>query len=262
MINNKIKIMIAEDNKDLANMLVEFIGKEKDMEVVGVTYNGRDCLDNLVSLNPDILLLDLVMPEIDGMGILRYIKENNVNVGKVIMMTAFGQEEVTRNALNFGASYFVVKPFEPNYVIQYMRDIVYQTNSVTADELEVLVANKEVDIEKEIQELVLKTGIPANIKGFVYVKEGIKMAYDNNNLAGSITKVIYPDIASKFHTTSSRVERAIRHAIEVSWNKGDNEFLKNLFAGVLDTTKTKPTNGELIFLLAERLKFKNKKDLD
>lgn len=251
---NKIKILIADDNKDFADLLKEVFSKEDDLEVVAVSYDGKECVKDIQIHKPDIVFVDVIMPELDGMGVLKYLKEHDIKVNQIIMMTAFGQEELTKQALHQGASYFIIKPFDFKYAIQYIRDITYRTNETDFSKINVLGSNKEVKIEEEIQNILLKSGIPANLKGFTYLKEGIRLIYDDCNLTGAITTSVYPQIAEKYVTKSTRVERAIRHAISLGWNDGTNVFFEKFFADTFDVKMHRPTNGQFMFLLAERLR--------
>lgn len=254
MMNNKIKILIADDNKDFANLLKEIFSMEEDMEVVSVAYNGRECVRDIEIHQPDILFVDGIMPELDGMGVLKYIKEHNLDVDNIIMMTSFGQEEMTKQALRQGASYFIIKPFDFKYAIQYIRDITYKTDETDFTQFNVIGTNRQNSIEDEIQNLLLRAGVPANLKGFVYLKEAIQMIYEDMNLTGAITTIIYPNIAEKYVTKATRVERAIRHSISLAWNDGENIFFEKMFHDTLDVRHHRPTNGQFMFLLAERLR--------
>lgn len=252
--SGKIKILIADDNKDFANLLKEIFSMEEDMEVVGVSYNGRECIRDIVEYQPDILFVDGIMPELDGMGVLKYIKENKLEVENIIMMTSFGQEEMTKQALHNGASYFIIKPFDFKYAIQYIRDITYKTEETDLSQFNVYGANRQKNIEDEIQNLLLRAGVPANVKGFIYLKEAIQMIYNDMTLTGAITTVIYPEVAEKYVTKPTRVERSIRHAISLAWNNGENIFFEKMFHDTLDVRHYRPTNGQFMFLLAERLR--------
>lgn len=261
----KIKVCLADDNRELVKLLEEYISNQDDMEVIGVAYNGQDCLSLLEEKDPDVLVLDIIMPHLDGLAVLE-----NINAGEhytkpnVIMLTAFGQEDVTKKAVELGASYFVLKPFDMDSLTNQIRQIsgkksaILQSSS-TSSSLRRPVKEKKVNnLDANITSIIHEIGVPAHIKGYMYLREAITMVYNDIELLGSITKVLYPDIAKKFNTTASRVERAIRHAIEVAWSRGNIESISNLFGYTVSMSKAKPTNSEFIAMVADKLRIEHK----
>ena len=251
----KIKVCVVDDNRELVGLLEEYISSQEDMEVLAVAYNGQECLDLLNEKDPDVLILDIIMPHLDGLAVLEKIYGmNKEKVPNVIMLTAFGQEDV-------GASYFILKPFDLDNLGSHIRQVsgkaapfVKKSNSNyrTHDE------GKKKNLDACITSIIHEIGVPAHIKGYLYLREAITMVYNDIELLGSITKVLYPDIAKKFNTTASRVERAIRHAIEVAWSRGNIESISNLFGYTVSMTKAKPTNSEFIAMVADKLRLEHK----
>jgi len=234
---SKINVCLVDDNRELVGLLEDYISEQEDMHVEDVAYNGLECLSLLQNHEPDVVVLDLIMPHLDGMGVLRELKKmDEQKRPQIIILTAFGQEDVTKKALELGASYFIVKPFD-------MSDLVHHIREVTNQPI-VRTATTDTNIDEIITDFFHQVGIPAHIKGFLYLRSAISMVHHDNSLLGSITKTVYPDIAKKYHTTSSRVERAIRHAIEVAWTRGNHELLSSLFK--FSASQKKPTNSTFI----------------
>lgn len=254
----KIKVCIADDNKELTQLLKEYIDEQNDMEVIGVAYNGQECLRMIDTLEPDILLLDIIMPHMDGLAVLEQIGEKSKP--KVIMLTAFGQEDITKKAVELGASYFILKPFDMDHLTSQIRTLnrgksATIKNSQMNDESGQMSPQKSLDAS--ITSIIHEIGVPAHIKGYQYLREAISMVYNDIELLGSITKVLYPDIAKKFNTTASRVERAIRHAIEVAWSRGNIDSISSLFGYTVSMSKAKPTNSEFIAMVADKLRIEH-----
>ncbi|OEH94500.1 sporulation transcription factor Spo0A [Bacillus solimangrovi] len=253
----KIKVCLVDDNRELIGLLDDFIAKQDDMEVIGVAHNGQQCLDMLSEKSPDVLVLDIIMPHLDGLAVLEKMRDlNKPQLPNVIMLTAFGQEDVTTKAVELGASYFILKPFDTDNLIHHIRQVsgksstFAQRPSIRTSSTPV---NRERNLDANITSIIHEIGVPAHIKGYLYLREAISMVYKDIELLGSITKVLYPDIAKKYNTTASRVERAIRHAIEVAWSRGNIDSISNLFGYTVSVTKAKPTNSEFIAMVADKL---------
>lgn len=253
----RISVCLVDDNKELIMMMEEYFGKEEDIEVIGTATNGRDGLEMLTLLEPDILILDIIMPHVDGIAVLNEMRSMDmVKRPQVIMLTAFGQEEVMKKAAEFGASYFILKPFDLDHLANQIRTMSNQ--EATIKPLKVKKVEKKQNLEASITNIIHEIGVPAHIKGYMYLREAITMVYNNIELLGSITKILYPEIAKKFNTTASRVERAIRHAIEVAWSRGNIDSISALFGYTINISKAKPTNSEFIAMVADRLRLENK----
>lgn len=239
----KKRIVIADDNVGLSISLKEFFDSTDDYEVVGLADNGVSALRLIEKTIPDFLLLDIVMPELDGFGVLASLKTQKP---AVVMMSQLATDGFVQKAFKYGASYFLAKPFD------------YDTLKATLDELNAepnksknSVHNKTLD--EKISNLFISVGIPAHIKGYQFLREAIKMTIDSPDIISSITKKLYPTIAERFNTSPSKVERAIRHAIEVAWNRGKIENINNIFGIKIYSPNEKPTNGEFIALIADKM---------
>ncbi|WP_257348010.1 sporulation transcription factor Spo0A [Pseudalkalibacillus decolorationis] len=258
----RIKVCLADDNRELVNLLEEYIESQEDMEVVGVAYNGKDCLELLQEKSPDVLVLDIIMPHLDGLAVLENMHDLNLSSKpNVIMLTAFGQEDVTSKAVELGASYFILKPFDMENLTNQIRQISGSKKSFIQKSSSSRSFTKEYkprNLDASITSIIHEIGVPAHIKGYMYLREAITMVYNDIELLGSITKVLYPDIAKKFNTTASRVERAIRHAIEVAWSRGNIDSISNLFGYTVSMSKAKPTNSEFIAMVADKLRIEHK----
>lgn len=251
-----------DDNRDLINMMEEYFEEQEDIEVIGTAYNGRECLEMLEETEPDVLVLDIIMPHIDGLKVLESLRNDGKKSMQVIMLTAFGQEDVMKQAVDLGASYFILKPFEIENLAEQIRQLKGKgqlaTNMPKVNAKEKKTEKKKQDLEASITNIIHEIGVPAHIKGYMYLREAITMVYHDIDLLGSITKVLYPDIAKKFNTTASRVERAIRHAIEVAWSRGNIESISSLFGYTVNISKAKPTNSEFIAMVADHLRLEHK----
>jgi two-component system, response regulator, stage 0 sporulation protein A len=257
----KIKVFVVDDNRELVLLLEEFISSQNDMEITGVAYNGQECLELIEEAAPDVLILDIIMPHLDGLGVLERLKESGYpTMPNVIMLTAFGQEDVTKKAVELGAAYFILKPFDMDNLANQIRQVSGNENSVIKRSSSIRNHGepKVKNLDANITSIIHEIGVPAHIKGYLYLREAISMVYNDIELLGSITKVLYPDIAKKFNTTASRVERAIRHAIEVAWSRGNIDSISSLFGYTVSMTKAKPTNSEFIAMVADKLRLEHK----
>jgi two-component system response regulator (stage 0 sporulation protein A) len=254
--------VLADDNKEFTDLLKEYIEEQQDMQVVGVAHNGNDVLKLVREEKPDILILDIIMPHLDGLAVLEKFR-NLASPPKTIMLTAFGQEEITKKAVELGAAYYILKPFDfenlAHRIRQVAKGITVNTKGSEGAQLKVTpLVTKGKTLDQSITSIIHEVGVPAHIKGYLYLREAISMVYNDVELLGSITKVLYPDIAKKYNTTSSRVERAIRHAIEVAWNRGNMDSIANLFGHTVSNSRAKPTNSEFIAMVADKLRLEHR----
>jgi len=251
----KIKVCLVDDNQELVRIMEEYFETQEDIEVVGTAYNGRDSLELIVENKPDVVILDIIMPHMDGIAVLKEMKELSLDKQpNIIMLTAFGQEDVMKNAAQLGASYFILKPFDLEYLAEQVRQVSGETKIERRTAKHPDHKQKKFDLEASITNIIHEVGVPAHIKGYMYLREAITMIFNDVELLGSITKVLYPDIAKKYNTTPSRVERAIRHAIEVAWSRGNVESISDLFGYTVSSSKAKPTNSEFIAMVADHLR--------
>ena len=252
---DKIKVLMIDDNVSLVDMVREYFSDHKRIEIVDCAYDGEEGLNKIVNSGDsyDLVLLDLIMPKKDGLYVLEELKKNNI-VKNIIVETSYNEPKVIRKVSEYGVNYYILKPFELVDLESKILDIFEYVNSKS---INLYHSNLQISITKMLHEL----GMPSHIKGYQYIREGINMIYNNPDIIGGITKELYPDIASKYDTTVSRVERAIRHAIEVSWNRGDLDYMEELFGHSVDIDKAKPTNSEFIVTVADklRLEFANQK---
>lgn len=255
----KISVCLVDDNRELIQVMEEYFDGQDDIEVIGTAHNGRDCLEMLNEMEPDVLVLDIIMPHVDGLAVLQTIRGSERDkYPNVIMLTAFGQEEVMKKAVDLGAAYFILKPFDLDNLADQVRQV--QGRNVQPQQTKGINrrGRQKKDLEANITNIIHEIGVPAHIKGYMYLREAITMVYNDIELLGSITKVLYPDIAKKFNTTASRVERAIRHAIEVAWSRGNIDSISELFGYTISISKAKPTNSEFIAMVADRLRLEHK----
>ncbi len=266
----KVTVLIADDNQDFSKTLATYLEKQNDMEVIGIAKDGNEAVDMITSTSPDIVLLDVIMPHLDGLGVLENI--NNAIKDKkptCIMLSAVGQDKITQRAIDLGAEYYVVKPFDIELLIQRIRDIrLYQSshsNHFIAKEyksqyidIPVSESKNEENLEALVTNVIHEVGVPAHIKGYQYLREAIIMVVNDIDVINQITKSLYPQIAIRFNTTPSRVERAIRHAIEVAWGRGQQETVENIFGYTVSAAKGKPTNSEFIAMIADKLRLELK----
>ncbi len=264
--DNKTKVMIVDDNKEFVKLLSMFINSQTDMEVVATSYDGKNAVNIINTSKPDILLLDVIMPEKDGLSVLEdMIKDENNVKPTTIVMSAIGQEKVTQKAISLGATYYVVKPFDMATLTERLRDLVAE-EQVGSMSSPLYYSNTTINknnsintpMEVRVTNIIHDVGVPAHIKGYQYIREAILLAVENQDIINSITKTLYPALASKFKTTPSRVERAIRHAIEVAWNRGQIEIHDRIFGYTVNSNKGKPTNSEFIAMIADKLKMEEK----
>ncbi|MEB3101427.1 sporulation transcription factor Spo0A [Ferviditalea candida] len=260
----KIGVLLADDNREFTNLLSEYLSDQEDFEIIGVAYNGNEVLRYIKeeSKVPDVLILDIIMPHLDGLGVLERLRDMNLPTQpKIIMLTAFGQENITQKAVQLGASYYILKPFDMEVLANRIRQLA--GNAPTASGSSVLRSNvlpmaKGKSLDANITSIIHEIGVPAHIKGYQYLREAITMVYNNIEILGAITKTLYPAIAEKYKTTPSRVERAIRHAIEVAWTRGNIDSISHLFGYTVNISKSKPTNSEFIAMVADKLRIENR----
>lgn len=245
---NKIKVLLIDDNAQLIDMVKQYFSSHAVIEVSDVASNGNEGLLLLEKNQYDIVLLDLIMPGMDGIKLLEECEKRKINA-RIIVLTSYNSPEVIRKVSGLGIKYFMLKPFElselEEKVLEYSNNEVYNKKTI-----DLYYSNLQMSITKLLHEL----GVPSHIKGYSYIREGITLIYSDPSLSGAITKELYPIIAKKYDTTSSRVERAIRHAIEVSWNRGNWELMEEIFGYSVDIDKAKATNSEFIVTLADKLR--------
>lgn len=255
----KTRILIADPNEDFRLLLSDIINDEEDMEVVGSAEDGVEALGLITELKPDIILLELIFPKLDGIGVMQKMPETGASP-KVIVLSGFWNEQVLSDCSELGASYFVPKPFDPNALLARIRQVYGTPREVSAPQPRVspLVIKPEPSLEAVVTDIIHEIGVPAHIKGYQYLREAIILTINDMDIINAVTKVLYPAVAKKYNTTSSRVERAIRHAIEVAWDRGDIETLQKYFGYTVSNIKGKPTNSEFIAMIADCLSLRRR----
>ncbi len=260
----KIKIVIADDNKEFCDILANHLNTQNDMEVVGIAVDGIDAMNKIRDTQPDIAIIDGIMPRLDGIGVLERLEKNaqtqQAHVPTTIILSALSQDKIVQKALDLGASYYMVKPFDMDALTERIRQLlqekpVVKNNLASFQKTGNLLA---YDLETKVTNILHEIGVPAHIRGYHYMREAIMMSVEDMDVLNYITKELYPSIAKKCNTTPSRVERAIRHAIEVAWNRGKVDAIDALFGYTVNNHKGKPTNSEFIALIADRLRLEQK----
>lgn len=264
---SKLTVAIAEDNEWMLELLGDIVAKDEELDVIGTARNGEDIFKIIKDEEPDVVLLDIVMPKLDGLGVLDKVNQDK-SIKKFpafIMVTAVGQDKVTEDAFKLGADYYIMKPFDENIILNRIKRSKKEVFEKRTEQIPALTINfekreekTEADLEGDVTEIIHEVGVPAHIKGYQYLRDAIVMSVKDMDMLNSITKVLYPTIAKKYQTTPSRVERAIRHAIEVAWSRGRMDTLDDMFGYTINRGKGKPTNSEFIALITDKIRLNYK----
>ena len=248
------RIMLIDDNREFCALLQEWIAKEPDFVCVGVAHDGRTAVNKIPKLNPDLVILDLVLPHLDGLGVLECMRQKGIT-SKFLILTAFGTDHFLENALKLGADCFVMKPFEPSVLMRRIREIAHRKSGEPwARQVRLTNGLDKAVVEEMIAQRITEIGIPAHYKGYRYLKDAIAMVVDDVGLLDQVTKVLYPAIAQRNHTSPEKAERAMRHAIETAWSRGDVEVLHRTFGYSVDANRGRPTNSSFIAKLADEIR--------
>ncbi len=250
----QVRVLIVDDNAELRNVVAKFFSRQEGITVVGQATNGEDALQMLADTAPDVLLLDMIMPKVDGYSVLEQMRQMNLaKEPEVIALTALGRDDFITRAVELGVRYYMVKPFDFPVLYQRVMEVAGKrsTRPETSTVLPMVAPARSLD--ERIAGLFLTIGIPAHIKGYQFLREAVKMVIDQPDMINRITKELYPGIGRRFNTTASKVERAIRHAIEVAWSRGRIEVLNQVFGANVCSLDDKPTNGEFVALVADKL---------
>ena len=261
----EIRVALADDNERILELLGEIVNSDRDLNLVGKATNGEEICKVIKEKEPDVVLLDLIMPKMDGLSVMEAVGTDKTlkKHPNFIVVTAVGQERITEDAFNKGAHYYVMKPFNNDIILSYIKSASQNHSRMTmsgTQGYENTEENNEISLETRVTDMIHEIGIPAHIKGYHYLRDAIIMAVEDMDVLNAVTKVLYPTVAKKHQTTSSRVERAIRHAIEVAWSRGKLDTVDELFGYTVSNGKGKPTNSEFIALIADtlRLEYKNR----
>ena len=244
-------VLLADANEEFRGMLREIIDQTEEFTVVGSTGDGAEALQLIEQRRPDLVLMDVVLPGLDGFGVMKRMDLQAEKAPRVILLSAFCNEQVAAEAVSLGASYFFPKPCDTQTLLDRMHTVLQQPE----EEAE----SAAPDMKNRVTAVIHEIGVPAHIKGYQYLREAILIAVDDMDVINAVTKVLYPEVAKRFGTTPSRVERAIRHAIEVAWDRGDLETLQKYFGYTVSNAKGKPTNSEFIAMIADRLVLEQKR---
>ena len=261
----KLNVAIFDDNQRMLELVSDVLESDNDMTVVGSARNGEEAYELIRKKEPDVVLLDLIMPKLDGMEIMNRVKKDHSiqKQPEFIVLSAVGDDRITEDAFRMGAKYFIMKPFDPQMVrnrIKMMRSDSKSRHSEIISNSQEIVENADAlgNLERDVTDIIHEIGVPAHIKGYQYLRDAIMMSVNDMEMLGSITKVLYPTIAKHYRTTPSRVERAIRHAIEVAWSRGKMDTIDALFGYTISMGKGKPTNSEFIALIADKIRIEYK----
>ncbi|MCI5648498.1 MAG: sporulation transcription factor Spo0A [Fusicatenibacter sp.] len=261
----KINIAVADDNERMLDLLGNIIGKDDELELIGKAGNGKEMYDLIREKQPDVVLLDIFMPKMDGLTVMEKVNEDKTLKKRpaFIVVSAVGQERITEDAFRLGAYYYILKPFDNEILLNRIKATrgLLAGNRLQAKPAarEVKAGTQERNLEIEVTDMIHEIGVPAHIKGYQYLRDAIIMSVEDVEMLNSITKILYPTIAKKHQTTPSRVERAIRHAIEVAWSRGKMDTIDELFGYTVSNRKGKPTNSEFIALIADKIRLELKK---
>ncbi len=262
----KLNVAIADDNEKMLDLLGNLINEDKELELVGHANNGAGLYDIIKEKEPDVVLLDIIMPQVDGLTVMERVgKDTNLKKHPAfIVVSAVGQEQITEDAFQLGANYYILKPFDNNMLLSRIKH-ARQAGQEKKKELKKVNAYEssnsyfERNLEADVTNIIHEIGVPAHIKGYQYLRDAIILSVNDLEMLNSITKILYPTIAKKHQTTPSRVERAIRHAIEVAWSRGKMDTIDELFGYTVSTGKGKPTNSEFIALISDKIRLEYKK---
>ena len=249
--SKKINVLMIDDNEYIVNKVKQYFSKHEVIDLVLTAVNGKEGLDLIINEKDkyDLILMDLIMPEIDGIALLEKMKEKNIQK-HVIILTSYKKEYTVKAVSEYNIDYYMLKPFNLESLEKRILEIMNVKERKVSD--------KEMDLRIKISDMLHTLGVPSHIRGYQYIRDGIVMMYEEPDMLKGITKEVYPELALKYNTTTSRVERAIRHAIEVSWSRGDYQLMDKYFGNSIDYDKSKPTNAEFIITLTDRLRLDNK----
>lgn len=245
-----IRLVVVDSSEEVTSSIRKYFKENAVVNVVSCINNGVDALSFLINHESDydMILMDLLLPEMDGVTLLENLRSRKINK-KVIVASSYKEDYTIKKLISLGVNYYILKPFSLDSLHERMLDLNRTYHMET---------NAEGDAEIKVSSILHNLGIPSHIRGYQYIRDGILMIYKNDKYINFITKEIYPELALKYNTTSSRVERAIRHAIEISWERGDMDLMEDLFGHSVDFDRSKPTNAEYLNTIADRMRLNNK----
>lgn len=260
----RLNVAIVDDNENMVRLLSDIVRTDDELELIGTANDGEEACEMIRIKQPDVVLLDIVMPKLDGLAVMEKVKKDK-NIKKhpnYIIVSAIGQEDITEDAFRKGADYYIMKPFDNDMIVDRIKMIKTKQHHTRKQQRQVddiQLKKKQLtrhNLENDVTNMIHEIGVPAHIKGYQYLRESIVISVLEMDMLNSVTKMLYPAIAKKYQTTPSRVERAIRHAIEVAWSRGKMDTIDELFGYTINTGKGKPTNSEFIALIADRVRLR------
>lgn len=256
----QIKVLLADADAEYTNAMAKQLSEDFNINVCGIASDGFQVLEMVDINKPDVVIMNVILPRLDGISVLeRMSNKNSDNVPKFIMASSLQREDIAQNCIGLGAEYYMLKPISCECVAKAVKRLMSGKAAPPRESaIQKFRSDGSCDVETMVTDIIHEIGIPAHIKGYQYLRHAIIMVIDNLDVINSITKKLYPSVAEDFHTTSSRVERAIRHAIEVAWDRGDTDVLNSIFGYTIATSKGKPTNSEFIAMIADRLRLQIK----
>ena len=251
----KMRILVADSSEEYRRMITDALNAEMDMEVIGATGDGEEALELIGSEKPDAVVMETVLSGADGLEVLTRLSESGAGEARpaILVVSGFARGNMAQLAAAAGADYYLMKPCKMSAVAERLRQLAEMGKEPLMDAEE-----PGRNLENTVTGIIHEIGVPAHIKGYQYLREAIMIAADDMDVINAVTKVLYPEVAKRYHTTASRVERAIRHAIEVAWDRGDLEILQKYFGYTVSNAKGKPTNSEFIAMIADRLQLQRK----
>lgn len=248
---DKIRVMLADDNQSILSLLTDYFSRKADIELVGAVSDGTEIVDAVRAVQPDLLVMDIIMPRRDGFMALEEIQHiEAAQRPKVIVLSGLARDDFIMRAIALGASYYMVKPFDMNLLYDRIVEIAGERAAPAARNMPDAAAES---VDERITNVFLTLGIPPHIKGYQYLREAVHMVLENREIINRITKELYPGVARRFDTTASKVERAMRHAIEVAWARGRLDAVNKMYGYKVFDAMDKPTNGEFISCVAEKI---------
>lgn len=263
VMETSIRTIIADANPEFCTSFSAYLTREANAEIVAVANDGVTAFAELAEKKPDVLIIDLVLPKMDGLEVLRRMQELRLDC-HVLVLSSFFNERTISACTQYGVDYFMSKPCDPEIISAHMHDLMHEhpiNDSQSYDCRAIAKAELNSDaaaLEATVTDIIHEIGVPAHIKGYQYLREAIILTINDMDMINAVTKVLYPEVARRYNTTPSRVERAIRHAIEVAWDRGDVEVLQKFFGYTVSGIKGKPTNSEFIAMIADNLSLRRK----
>jgi two-component system response regulator (stage 0 sporulation protein A) len=256
--DRNVKLLIADPNKDFRTLFQEAAKDEDGVEIIGSVANGTDALAMIAEKRPDVVVMELLLPRMDGLALIESLQKLDGLKPATILLSAFVNDHVVSDANRLGARYFVPKPCELSEIFSRVRQAAKEIRPHPVTAFDQMEAKHNRAVEHSVTDIIHEVGVPAHIKGYQYLRDAIIRVINDPDIINSVTKVLYPQVAKRFNTTSSRVERAIRHAIEVAWDRGDIDILQKYFGYTVSNIKGKPTNSEFIALISDKLQLQLK----